>query len=194
MNCKKDEYVKDNVCVQCPDNSQRLAGDDPAGPDTRCHCRVNSKVIGGKCLPCEVGSTNPKLCYASKEGGDTYCRCNENYHATSSNICTSCPENTHNEAGDYAGDGQSYCRCNTGYHVENGACKKCQDNSLNIAGDELDGGNTYCTCEVNYFALSGVCTQCPENSYNDAPTKSNVDGSCKCNANFKSKKQCMCSM
>lgn len=186
-NCQKDFHVVNHVCVACPHNSQRLPGDDPAGPNTRCHCKVNSKVIGGDCIACEVGSTNPKLCYASKEGGDTYCTCNENYYAAASKVCTECPANSKNEAGDYAGDGPTYCNCKQNYHVESGVCKKCQDNSLHIGGDELDEGDTYCTCAKNYYASSGVCTQCPDNTFNDAPTKSNVDGSCKCNANFKVK-------
>ena len=185
--CAKDQFVSNHVCTACPHNSQRLPGDDPAGPDTRCHCRINSKVIGGDCIACEIGSTNPKLCYASKEGGDTYCTCNDDYYAAASKTCTECPANSKNEAGDYAGDGPTYCNCKQGYHVESGACKKCQDNSLSLGSDELDGGDTYCTCAKNYYASSGTCTACPANTFNDAPTKSNVDGTCKCNANFKVK-------
>lgn len=185
QSCAQDHHVLNHECAACPHNSQRLAGDDPAGPETRCHCRINSKVIGGDCLACETGSTNPKLCYASKEGGDTHCTCNENYHADASKICTECPAHSKNEAGDYGGDGPTYCNCKQGYHVEGGACKKCQDNSLSIGSDELNGGDTYCTCAKNYYASSGTCTECPVNTFNDAPTKSNVDGTCKCNANFK---------
>lgn len=185
--CAKDQFVSNHVCTACPHNSQRLSGDDPAGPDTRCHCRINSKVIGGDCLACETGSINPKLCYASKEGGDTYCTCNDNYYAADTKLCTECPANSKNEAGDYAGDGPTYCNCKQGYHVENAVCKKCQDNSLSIGSDEIDGGDTYCTCAKNYYASSGTCTACPANTFNDAPTKSNVDGTCKCNANFKVK-------
>jgi hypothetical protein len=184
--CKENEHVVDHDCVKCPDNSQRLAGDDPAGPDTKCSCRVNSKVIDGKCLACETGSTNPKLCYAGKEGGDTYCTCNENYFASSSNICTSCPQNSKNEAGDYAGDGPTYCNCKENFHVSNGACVVCDpNNSFNGAGDELDGGDTFCMCKDNFYSLNGVCTSCGENEYNDNPTRSNVPGKCKCKAGFK---------
>lgn len=185
--CRKDFYVSNHVCTACPHNSQRLSGDDPVGPDTRCHCKINSKVIGGDCLACETGSTNPKLCYASKEGGDTYCTCDDNYYAAASKVCTKCPANSKNEAGDYAGDGPTYCNCKQGYHVESGVCKKCQDNSLSVGSDEIDGGDTYCTCSKDFYASSGVCTACPANTFNDAPTKSNVDGTCKCDANFKVK-------
>ena len=183
--CSANQHVENHECKACPDNSQRLAGDDPAGPDTKCHCRVNSKVIGGKCLACEEGSTNPKLCYASKEGGDTYCRCNEDYFAGADKICAACPDNAKNEAGDYAGDGPSYCNCKENYKVASGACVICPDDSLNGAGDELDGGDTFCKCADNYYSSNGVCTKCGDNSFNDAPTRENVAGKCKCNTNFK---------
>ena len=183
--CAKDEHVVNHICVACAYNSQRLKGDDPAGPDTQCHCKVNSKVIGGDCKACEDGSTNPKLCYASKEGGDTYCTCNENYHADANKVCQSCPSNSKNEAGDYGGDGPTYCHCRAGSHVVSGACQICPDFSGNGGGNELDGGDTFCQCNSGYFVSSGVCTECPPNTYNDAPTRTNVEGKCKCNQNFK---------
>lgn len=183
--CSANQHVENHECKACPDNSQRLAGDDPAGPDTKCHCKVNSKVIGGKCLACEEGSTNPKLCYASKEGGDTYCRCNEDYFAASTKVCTACLDNSKNEAGDYAGDGPTYCNCKENYKVVSGACVRCPDNSLNGAGDELDGGDTFCKCVDNYYSSNGNCTKCGDNSFNDDPTRENVAGKCKCNTNFK---------
>ena len=183
--CAANQHVENHVCKACPDNSQRLSGDDPAVPDTKCHCRVNSKVIGGKCLACEDGSTNPKLCYASKEGGDTYCRCNENYFADSTKVCAACPSNSKNEAGDYAGDGPTYCNCKTNNKVVSGACVACPDNSLNGAGDELDGGDSFCKCVDDYYSSNGVCTKCGDNTYNDDPTRENVAGKCKCNTNFK---------
>ena len=183
--CAKNQHVDSHVCVACPDNSQRLAGDDPVGPDTKCHCRVNSKVVGGKCLACEIGSVNPKLCYASKEGGDTFCTCNENYYAGADNVCALCPANAKNEAGDYAGDGPTYCNCKAGFHVSSGACVTCPDNSDNGNGDELNGGDSFCKCDTDYFASNGVCTQCPGDTYNDNPSRSNVNGFCKCNMNFK---------
>lgn len=183
--CNANEHVENHVCKSCPDNSQRLSGDDPAGPDTKCHCQVNSKVIGGKCLACETGSTNPKLCYASKEGGDTYCTCDENYFASSTKVCTTCPANSKNEAGDYAGDGPTYCNCEANFRVDSGVCVACPDNSLNGVGNELDGGDTFCKCRDNYYASNGVCNQCDGNSFNDDPTRTNVPGLCKCNANFK---------
>ena len=183
--CNKDEHVVNHVCTPCPHNSQRLRGDDPAGPDTQCHCRVNSKVIGGDCIVCEAGSTNPKLCYASKEGGDTFCYCDSGYHASASNECTQCPTNSKNEPGDYAGDGETFCNCRPGFHVVSGSCTACPLHSDSGGGDELNGGDSYCKCDFNAYSDNGVCTACPANTYNDAPTMSNVAGTCKCDVNFK---------
>ena len=183
--CSKNQRVVSHNCEACPHNSQRLAGDDPAGPDTHCHCKVNSKVIGGDCLSCETGSTNPKLCYASKEGGDVYCTCDENYFGNTNKTCEACPSGSKNEAGDYAGDGPTYCNCKAGFHVVSGVCSVCPDNSGSGGGDELDGGDSFCLCSDNFYASGGACVACPENTFNDAPTKTNIEEKCRCNANFK---------
>ena len=43
------------------------------------------------------------------------------------------------------------------------------------------------TAHAKTLCVLRVCTCCPAGTFNDAPTKSNVDGTCKCNANFKVK-------
>ena len=185
--CPRDYHVVDGKCVECPSNSQRLPGDDPSGPDTKCHCPINSKVINGECYACEQGSSNPKLCYASKEGGDTYCTCHENYHSLANKTCVPCPANSINGPGDYAGNGASYCQCKKDYRAASGFCLACPANSNIIAGSKTNEADTFCRCQSDYYSEFGTCNACPANSYNDAPTDTNVNSKCKCKANFKVK-------
>ena len=180
--CSANQHVQAHDCVDCPFNSQRLAGDDPQGPNTKCHCKVNSKVIGGVCKACETGSNNPKLCYANQAEGDVYCTCNENYRGTADKLCVKCDEGSERAAGWYAGDGESSCSCKEGYKVNSSnICSKCPDNSVSVGGN-VDGGETFCSCNMNFYTDNGECKPCPENSYLDTPTATNVNSVCKCKA------------
>jgi len=96
--CKKDEHVKDHVCVKCPAGKTNDAGDDPnLNVDTFCDavpaaalvkhsaCGENERVEDHRCIKCPVGTTNQAG--DDPHYFDTACTpeiCHENHHV----VCT----------------------------------------------------------------------------------------------------------
>jgi len=101
--CAAGERVVSGTCAACPAGSTNAAGDDPAGPDTRCDptlCRADQRVLTNACAACPAGSTNTAGDDAS--GPDTTCDgalCASNQRVLA-NACTPCPAGSTNVAGD----------------------------------------------------------------------------------------------
>ena len=148
--CGTDQHVESNVCKLCDSTSYRLAGDQVFGGDTHCFCKDHHKVINKACVACEVGSSNPNLCYSGLQ--NHYCVCDANYHVVS-NLCTACPGSATRPAGDYAGNADTHCICGEDQHVVSNACVACPAGTKRPAGDDSSGVDTPCSCQENEHVL-----------------------------------------
>ena len=64
-NCRINQHVSNNRCVDCPTGATRRAGDNPLGGNTVCEmCAANFRVQNNRCVACTGGATN--------QAGDQY--------------------------------------------------------------------------------------------------------------------------
>ncbi|MEN9577113.1 MAG: hypothetical protein RJA70_122 [Pseudomonadota bacterium] len=175
--CRKDEYVDDNTCVDCPAGSTNAAGDDAAGDDTSCNpvlCAEDEHVDDNSCVACPAGSANTAGDDAS--GDDTSCDgtdCPSNQRVENMS-CVDCPAGTTNAAGDDPAGPNTSCDatlCAFNQRVENKSCVDCPAGTTNAAGDDAAGANTVCgatLCAENEFVQSNACVSCPAGTTNAA--------------------------
>lgn len=196
--CNWMEHVQDNQCVPCPKGTERLAGDDPSGPDTECEptvCEENQYVVDERCVPCPPGST--------REAGDvefgpnTACEatlCNTN-ERVSAHECIPCRAGTINAPFDDATGDSTLCDplfCPPDHKVVDHRCVNCEPGGINEAGDSAAGGDTRCDvreyCMPNHHVSGGKCVACAPGTYNINEEPSNGgDTSCEptlCELNF----------
>ena len=170
------------VCQDCPVNTVRVAGDDPAaGYETYCTCPAGFFVttyyaIGGYCAACPADSTSfARELSSNGHASQSSCFCNENFRAVigdgSMITCEPCPAGTTNAArvevcirGGYCSASTTYCDAppcaEDEYATSSYTCAACPEHSTNPAGDNPGAGATSCKCKRNYRVSGNACVPC----------------------------------
>jgi hypothetical protein len=181
--CRWMEHVQGGECVPCPEGTERLAGDDPNGPDTECEvstCEENQRVQRGKCVPCPDGSEH--AAGDPEAGPDTECEailCNTN-ERVSMHSCIPCRAGTLNEPFDDATGESTLCDplyCPSDHKVVDHRCVNCEPGGVNDEGDDASGADTRCEpieyCLQNERVLAGRCVSCSPGTFTLQESPSN---------------------
>jgi hypothetical protein len=137
--CVQDAQFHHDVCKCIPGLEANSGGTACISPDNS--CKVNERVLNGKCVPCQGDLTNKAG--DDRTRGDSTCDdviCKENYYVKTGE-CVHCAAGEFNLAGDIAKEGTVYqadtvC-CGAGqYEYENTSptrtCKPCTDTTDGI--------------------------------------------------------------
>jgi plastocyanin len=188
--CVQDAQFHHDVCKCKPGLSANAGGTACVSPDNL--CKINERVLSGKCVPCQGDLTNKAG--DDRTAGDSTCDdviCKENYYALSGE-CVHCAAGEFNLAGDIAKEANldqpdSVC-CGAGtYEFETTSttpfrtCKSCTDTTDGIRprfgttgsglnccrGDRLGNNAIQCDRIMEYYRK--VCqksdTTCAAQSY-----------------------------
>jgi len=152
-----DQYVKDNRCVECPDDAT-CDGDTAT-------CAATAYVQNGKCEACPAGH----MCDGEKK---TKCHVTDQY--VKDNKCVDCPE-SYNCNGNEA-------TCDVTKYIENGKCEACpaghecdgekktkchvtkqyvKDNTCVDCPESYNCDGDNATCDVTKYIENKVCKACP---------------------------------
>ena len=168
-----NEHVVDHECVACPAGTTSLAPycDDGTGADTgddedACNAAHAALVANQGSAQAAHDPTGFVWRQHDASGVDTYCDatlCGADEYV-STNVCTTCPGGTENDAGDDASGADTSCDaiiCGENEYVSTNACTTCPAGTTHYAGDDASGSDTACTvCDTDYHVSSGTCTQC----------------------------------
>ena len=146
-------YGGSYMCQNCPLNTVRVAGDDPAaGRETYCTCPAGFFITLASCRPegcCKACPADSTSTAREMRGMSSSCYCKENFRADFDKweypgTCEPCPAGLTNAAGD------EVCYRDGGYYCERG----------------YQGETTYCDAgppcaEDEYATSSYTCAACP---------------------------------
>jgi len=145
IKCNKGFILKNNKCVNCPDNAICNSG---FGQISKCKNNYLLKNNNGEksCHNC------PK--YSKCNGYQNIIGCNDNgKYNEETEKCEKCPDNYKCNNGEII---SGECSSNAYYNKNKDICEKCPKNGI------CDGSNNL-KCNLNYFINGGKCQICPSN-------------------------------
>lgn len=160
IRCNNNQYVLNNECKDCNDNSYFEGRSKASGADTYCYCDEDFRSDGSRlCVECPTPAyMKPK---GDKTDVATSCLCAHDYKASGSSTCVQCPVGSERKENDDPNSGtETFCTCIEGFRaLGDGTCEACNAGYTTISKVHSQS-TSICVCAENYRVSNGVCVPC----------------------------------